>query len=100
MDRETTLILPPFNIGHFSDQYSQSILIGKGTCGVVRTLTRKSDHKLFAVKEFKKKRSDNFKQYAECLTREYCIGSVLHHVNVIQTIDMIIDDGKFYEVNF
>lgn len=32
------------------------------------------------------------------MTAEFCIGSTLHHVNIIQTLDIISDHGHYYEV--
>lgn len=49
----------------------------------------------FIFKEFKKKHKDESdKSFIKKLTSEFCIGSSLHHVNVIQTIDLIKNDNQ------
>ncbi|KAI7879158.1 Pkinase-domain-containing protein [Lichtheimia hyalospora FSU 10163] len=72
-------------------------VIGKGAFGVVR-IVHKADPsgndkgscgKLYAVKEFRKKGSESTKQYVKRLTSEFCISSVMHHPNVIETLDLL-----------
>jgi serine/threonine protein kinase len=36
--------------------------------------------------------------YNKKVTAEFCIGSTLHHGNIIETIDIIHEKGKWYEV--
>ncbi|PVU98911.1 hypothetical protein BB559_001169 [Furculomyces boomerangus] len=100
-------------------------VIGKGTGGTVRLLqsvavnqrppsTRNaantsqanSEHvyvpgkeKLFAVKEFRKRRADETPRvYMKKVTSEYCIGSSLHHENVIETLDLIFEGERVFEI--
>ncbi|OLY79566.1 Serine/threonine-protein kinase oca2, partial [Smittium mucronatum] len=55
--------------------------------------------KLFAVKEFRKRRSDETpRNYMKKVTSEFCIGSSLHHENVIETLDLIFEGEKVYEI--
>ncbi|KAI8638280.1 kinase-like domain-containing protein [Parasitella parasitica] len=73
--------------------------VGKGAGGSVRLIRRSTDGKTFAVKQFRK-RSPNEpeKEYIKKVTAEFCIGSTLHHINVIETLDIIQEGQNFYEI--
>ncbi|PIA13761.1 kinase-like protein, partial [Coemansia reversa NRRL 1564] len=72
--------------------------IGKGTGGTVRLL-QGVDHRLFAVKEFRKRRQDETpRAYMKKVTSEFCIGSSIHHENVIETLDLIFEGDRVYEI--
>lgn len=74
-------------------------VLGSGAGGTVRLIKRSKDHTTFAVKEFRQRRpGENEKEYIKKVTAEFCIGSTLHHVNIIQTLDIISDHGHYYEV--
>ncbi|KAJ7074998.1 Pkinase-domain-containing protein [Mycena belliarum] len=82
----------------------QKVAIGKGATSVVR-LAHKWDRndgqeKLYAVKEFRKRRrTETEKEYVKKLTAEFCISSTLHHVNVVETVDLVQDEaGRWCEV--
>ncbi|ORZ15142.1 kinase-like domain-containing protein [Absidia repens] len=73
--------------------------IGKGAGGSVRLIRRASDQKTFAVKQFRKRmQQESEKDYVKKVTAEFCIGSALHHPNVIETLDIIQEDAQFYEI--
>ncbi|KAG0360674.1 kinase-like domain-containing protein [Gamsiella multidivaricata] len=71
--------------------------IGQGATAVVR-LAHKLSHdeeseKLFAVKEFRKRRkNETEKEYVKKLTSEFCISSTLHHENIVETVDLVQDE--------
>ncbi|KAH8694209.1 kinase-like domain-containing protein [Talaromyces proteolyticus] len=73
--------------------------IGRGSSGVVRVTFRPHsiDHptggQLFAVKKFSHREKETTKKYMKRLGAEFCISSSLHHINVIQTLDLMKDDG-------
>ncbi|CAK9437395.1 uncharacterized protein LODBEIA_P17730 [Lodderomyces beijingensis] len=99
-------------------------VIGRGSFGVVRISHKKIDapattssstssptessptvtsngtsEKLYAVKEFKRKPSENEKKYNRRLTSEFCISSSLKHLNIIDTLDLLKDaKGDYCEV--
>lgn len=74
-------------------------MLGSGAGGSVRLMKRASDDTTFAIKEFRPRHAnESQKEYAKKVTAEFCIGSTLHHPNIIETLDIIQDDGKFYEV--
>ncbi|KAF9115938.1 serine/threonine-protein kinase HAL4/sat4 [Mortierella sp. AM989] len=71
--------------------------IGQGATAVVRLAHKLSDEddseKLFAVKEFRKRRKDETeKEYVKKLTSEFCISSTLHHENIVETVDLVQDE--------
>ncbi|GMF02260.1 unnamed protein product [Ambrosiozyma monospora] len=74
-------------------------MLGSGAGGSVRLITRDSDGVTFAVKEFVPRRpNESIKEYAKKCTAEFCIGSTLHHPNVIQTLDIISENNQYFEV--
>jgi serine/threonine protein kinase len=73
--------------------------VGKGAGGSVRLIRRSTDNKTFAVKQFRKRGpKENEKEYVKKVTAEFCIGSTLHHPNVIETLDIIQEGSAFYEI--
>ncbi|CAO3569914.1 unnamed protein product [Mortierella alpina] len=70
--------------------------IGQGATAVVRLahkLSEDESEKLFAVKEFRKRRKDETeKEYVKKLTSEFCISSTLHHENIVETVDLVQDE--------
>ncbi|KAI8062207.1 kinase-like domain-containing protein [Gongronella butleri] len=73
--------------------------VGKGAGGTVRLIRRSTDNKTFAVKQFRKRgEHENEKEYVKKVTAEFCIGSTLHHVNVVETLDIIQEGSQFYEI--
>lgn len=70
--------------------------LGSGAGGSVKVLVRPSDGATFAVKEFRpRKPNESVKQYAKKCTAEFCIGSSLHHPNIVETIDIFSDSNQF-----
>ncbi|KAI6710621.1 hypothetical protein PZA11_003647 [Diplocarpon coronariae] len=74
-------------------------VLGAGAGGSVRLMKRSSDGTTFAVKEFRARHSyETEKEYAKKVTAEFCVGSTLHHGNIIETLDIIHEKGRWYEV--
>ncbi|KAK3073035.1 Nitrogen permease reactivator protein [Teratosphaeriaceae sp. CCFEE 6253] len=74
-------------------------MLGSGAGGSVRLMKRTGDGTVFAVKQFRDRHAyESEKDYNKKVTAEFCIGSTLHHGNVIETIDIIHEKGKWYEV--
>lgn len=74
-------------------------VLGSGAGGSVRLMKRGEDGVVFAVKEFRPRHSyETEREYVKKLTAEYCMGSSLHHGNVIETLDIVQEKGKWYEV--
>lgn len=96
---------PPANVP-FADDHSLEAkygkfgkVLGSGAGGSVRLLKRSSDGVTFAVKQFRERHSwESEKDYAKKVTAEFCIGSTLHHGNIIETMDIIQENARWYEV--
>jgi hypothetical protein len=74
-------------------------VLGSGAGGSVRLMKRTGDGTVFAVKQFRDRHAyESEKEYNKKVTAEFCIGSTLHHGNIIETIDIIYEKGKWYEV--
>lgn len=74
-------------------------VLGSGAGGSVRLMKRSTDGVTFAVKEFRPRHAhENEKDYAKKVTAEFCIGSALHHGNIIETLDIVQEKGRWYEV--
>ncbi|KAJ5747420.1 uncharacterized protein N7511_009116 [Penicillium nucicola] len=74
-------------------------VLGSGAGGSVRLLKRNSDGVTFAVKQFRDRHNwETLKEYSKKVTAEFCIGSTLHHGNIIETLDIIQEGTHWYEV--
>jgi hypothetical protein len=74
-------------------------MLGSGAGGSVRLMKRSGDGTIFAVKQFRDRHAyESEREYNKKVTAEFCIGSTLHHGNVIETIDIVQEKGKWYEV--
>ena len=74
-------------------------VLGSGAGGSVRLMKRSSDGVTFAVKQFRDRHAhETEREYAKKVTAEFCIGSTLHHGNIIETLDIIHEKGRWYEV--
>lgn len=74
-------------------------VLGSGAGGSVRLLKRSSDGVTFAVKQFRDRHTwETEREYSKKVTAEFCIGSTLHHGNIIETLDIIQEGGHWYEV--
>ncbi|KZO89936.1 Pkinase-domain-containing protein, partial [Calocera viscosa TUFC12733] len=76
-------------------------VLGSGAGGTVRLIKAgaKAGGRTYAVKEFRPRRpGESEKEYQKKVTAEFCVGSALKHVNVIETVDIVSDHGHYYEV--
>jgi serine/threonine protein kinase len=85
---------------HLAKKYGKwGRVLGSGAGGTVRLIKGKQNGNIFAVKEFRPKRSgETEKEYQKKVTAEFCVGSTLKHPNIIQTVDIVCDRGRYYEV--
>ncbi|TGJ82334.1 hypothetical protein E0Z10_g6438 [Xylaria hypoxylon] len=91
----------PFADDHgLSSKYGKiGRVLGSGAGGSVKLMKRSEDNTVFAVKEFRPRHSyETEKEYTKKLTAEFCFGSALHHGNIIETLDIVQEKGKWYEV--
>jgi hypothetical protein len=100
---------PPVNKGRHGllfDEHALSTkygklgkVLGSGAGGSVRLMKRRDDGTVFAVKEFRARHSyETEKQYSKKVTAEFCVGSTLHHGNIIETLDIVQEKGRWYQV--
>lgn len=84
----------------FSKRYSRfGENLGAGAGGAVKLVTRLSDKKTFAVKEFRTKyQNESKRDYAKKITGEYCIGSTLKHPNIIETVEICYENERILQV--
>ncbi len=74
-------------------------VLGSGAGGSVRLMKRSNDGVTFAVKQFRDRHSrETEREYSKKVTAEFCIGSTLHHGNIIETLDIVHEKGRWYEV--
>ena len=46
------------------------------------------------LQEFRKRRkNETEKEYVKKLTAEFCISSTLHHINIVETVDLVQDES-------
>ncbi|ODV95452.1 hypothetical protein PACTADRAFT_42653 [Pachysolen tannophilus NRRL Y-2460] len=65
-------------------------ILGEGAGGSVAIVESSSDGKIYAVKQFRPKSSkETDYDYTKKVQSEFCVGSTLHHENIIETYDMI-----------
>jgi serine/threonine protein kinase len=85
---------------HLAKKYGKlGRTLGSGAGGTVRLIKGKHNGTIFAVKEFRPKRSgETVKEYQKKVTAEFCVGSTLKHPNIIETVDIVCDWGHYYEV--
>ena len=96
---------PPANVP-FADDHGLEAkygkfgkVLGSGAGGSVRLLKRSSDGVTFAVKQFRDRHTwESEKDYSKKVTAEFCIGSTLHHGNIIETMDIIQENHRWFEV--
>ena len=96
---------PPNNLPFADDHGLESRygkfgkVLGSGAGGSVRLMKRSSDGVTFAVKQFRDRHTyESEREYNKKVTAEFCIGSTLHHGNIIETLDIIQERGHWYEV--
>lgn len=74
-------------------------VLGSGAGGSVRLMRRKENNTVFAVKEFRARHTyESEKEYNKKVTAEFCVGSTLHHGNIIETLDILQEKGRWFEV--
>ncbi|KAF2458920.1 kinase-like domain-containing protein [Lineolata rhizophorae] len=74
-------------------------VLGSGAGGSVRLMKRSSDGTTFAVKQMRARHSyESEREYNKKVTAEFCVGSTLHHGNIIETMDLVHEKGNWYVV--
>lgn len=74
-------------------------VLGAGAGGSVRLMKRASDGTTFAVKEFRARQEhESQREYAKKVNAEFTIGSILSHQNIVETLDIVNEGGRYFEV--
>jgi serine/threonine protein kinase len=89
----------PFSDHPLEEKYGKfERILGSGAGGSVR-LMKRGDGVTFAVKQFRERHSwETEKAYNKKITAEFCIGSTLHHGNIIEAMDILQEGNRWYEV--
>lgn len=98
---QSTAVSVPFADDHgLESKYGKfGKILGSGAGGSVRLMKRSGDGVVFAVKQFRDRHAyESERDYNKKVTAEFCIGSTLHHGNVIETIDIVHERGRWFEV--
>lgn len=73
--------------------------LGKGATSKVTLMAAKGSGELFAVKEFRgKSSSETREEYEKKIKSEYTLAKSLHHPNIVDTIRLCIDRGRWNHV--
>ncbi|KAH8117338.1 hypothetical protein DFH11DRAFT_1504977 [Phellopilus nigrolimitatus] len=84
---------------HLTKKYGKwGRMLGSGAGGTVRLIkaSTKNGGRIYAVKEFRPKRTgETEKEYQKKVTAEFCVGSTLHHPNIIETVDIVMEYAPF-----
>ncbi|KAJ4298450.1 hypothetical protein N0V88_003480 [Collariella sp. IMI 366227] len=73
--------------------------LGKGATSKVTLMVSKNGADLYAVKEFRgKSSSESREEYEKKIKSEYTVAKSLHHPNVVDTIRLCIDKGRWNHV--
>jgi hypothetical protein len=74
-------------------------VLGAGAGGSVRLMKRASDGTTFAVKEFRPRgEHETQREYAKKVNSEFTIGSIVSHQNIVETLDIVNEGGRYFEV--
>jgi serine/threonine protein kinase len=86
----------------FSGKYIPLNKLGQGATATIKLVKKVGkDDTIYVAKEYRKReKNETIRKYLKKIASEYCIGSSLHHENIIKTFDLIEDrDGKWYEIS-
>ncbi|KAJ7131509.1 kinase-like domain-containing protein [Mycena crocata] len=101
-DPRKVLSLPDATRAQVAKKYGKwGRVLGRGRDGTVRLIkgSAGSGGAVFAVKQFHERRTgESEKEYQKKITAHFCVGIALKNQNVIETIDIVWDNGNYYEV--
>jgi serine/threonine protein kinase len=87
------------NLGLTSRYGKFGKVLGAGAGGSVRLMKRSQDGTTFAVKEFRARgEHESQREYAKKVNAEFTIGSILSHQNIVETLDIVNEGGRYFEV--
>jgi serine/threonine protein kinase len=75
------------------------IISNEGAGGAILLVNRRQDNTTFAVKRFTpRKHYEDERDYTRKIAAEFCIGTRLHHTNIIKTLDLFNEHGSWLQV--
>ncbi|ODV62486.1 serine/threonine protein kinase SAT4, partial [Ascoidea rubescens DSM 1968] len=106
IDNLDNLVTNKIDSRSFVEKYGKcQQVIGKGAFGTVRISHKEIKignfkHKnMYAVKEFKRKENELSSSYKQKIACEFSISSLLQHINIIHTLDLLQNaKGDYFEV--
>ncbi|PRT53165.1 Serine/threonine-protein kinase oca2 [Wickerhamiella sorbophila] len=73
--------------------------LGEGAGGHVKIVKSSKDSRMYAVKEFRARHAtESQRSYSKKVSGEYCLGLTLKHPNIVETLDIIYETEKVYQV--
>lgn len=76
-----------------------NVVLGEGSGGKVKLVQRVLDNKIFALKEYRsKKRKESERKYIKKIISEYCIASTLKNSNICETLEILYENGKIFQI--
>nr|CAI6419338.1 AAC_HP1_G0007640.mRNA.1.CDS.1 [Saccharomyces cerevisiae] len=75
------------------------VVLGEGSGGKVKLVQRVLDNKVFALKEYRsKKKRESERKYIKNIISEYCIASTLKNPNICETLEILYEKGKIFQI--
>jgi hypothetical protein len=88
----------PHRLSHYG--VLQRRQIGTGASATVRMTHRIEDNgemRVYAIKAFRKRKArETEASFMKKLISEFCISSTLDHINIVKTVDLVVDDKNRY----
>ena len=76
-----------------------NVVLGEGSGGIVKLVKRVLDNKKFALKEYRfKKKKESEREYIKKIVSEYCIASTLKNTNICETLEILYENGKIFQI--
>lgn len=73
--------------------------LGEGAGGHVKIVKSNKDGRIYAVKEFRARHAnESQRNYSKKVSGEYCLGLTLKHPNIVETLDIIYETDKVYQI--
>ncbi|BFZ63893.1 serine/threonine-protein kinase HAL4/sat4 [Saitoella coloradoensis] len=96
---EEPLVCEPFEKKYkdYNSGFMKSSVIGTGATAFVKIVCGRENGQLYAMKSFRPpNKGEDHKEYVSKLASEFHVAKELQHVNVISTLEMVLDHGKTY----
>ncbi|CAI4057719.1 hypothetical protein N7582_000917 [Saccharomyces uvarum] len=76
-----------------------NVILGEGSGGQVKLVQRVLDNKVFALKEYRSKnKRESERKYIKKIISEFCIASTLKNPNICETLEILYENGKIFQI--